>query len=848
MKKIQIVLLALVLSFSGLHAQRVCGSMEHLNNALQNDPTLADRMTQIEEHTKDFVKNNPHGQRVVVTIPVVVHVVYNTGTQNVSNAQIQTQLDVLNADFRKLNADASSIPAAFQSVAADCEINFCLAQRDPAGNTTTGIQRRQTTVTSFSTNDAVKYYSQGGLDAWDRNKYLNIWVCNMGGGILGYAQFPGGTAATDGVVILYTALGTIGTATSPFNKGRTATHEVGHWLNLRHIWGDTNCGSDLVADTPTHNTANYGCPTYPHYSTCSGQPVEMTMNYMDYSDDACMYMFTAGQKTRMQAVLTTGGARVSLATSNGCVPVSSNCATPTGLAIGSITNTGAVASWTAVSGATSYNVMVGANTYNTASTSYTISGLTACTAYSVTVQAVCGTSGSSTASTAVSFTTTGCQTGCTDTYEANNSLSTAKPITPGTTINARIGTSTDNDYFSFSNTAPLPYIRITLSNLPANYDLRLYNSANTTVGQSLNTGTTTEIINYNAGTVGTYKVRVNGVSGAFNATSCYNLLVELSANPWGSGTQCNTPTNLAAGSITNTSAVISWTAVTGATSYNLQYKLNTASTWTTINTTSPSYTLASLTAGTTYNAKVQAVCGTSGTSAYTNPINFTTTATGCTDVYESNNTLSAAKLIPVNTTINALIGTSTDNDYFYFSNSPNQPNIKVTLSNLPFDYDLRMYNSSNTTLATSQNAGTANEVIIYNNAPVGTYKLRVYGYNGAFSATQCYNLRADISANQWVRMANEIEDGLKPLLNDWVVYPNPTNGLTTIKFTVEDTEANTVISIIDQTGRVLNTFGHTITKENEELTLDFSQYANGIYFIQMQKGENIVNAKVVVAK
>ncbi len=159
----------------------------------------------------------------------------------------------------------------------------------------------------------MKKSSQGGINPTSPTTKLNMWVCNMGGGILGYAQFPGGSSSTDGVVVDDNAFGNTGTVTSPYHKGRTATHEVGHWLNLRHIWGDATCGSDLVSDTPTHNTANYGCPGYPHYSTCSGSPVEMTMNYMDYTYDACMYMFSTGQKTRMKAVFAPGGPRNSFA-------------------------------------------------------------------------------------------------------------------------------------------------------------------------------------------------------------------------------------------------------------------------------------------------------------------------------------------------------------------------------------------------------------------------------------------------------------------------------------------------------------------------------------------------------
>ena len=159
----------------------------------------------------------------------------------------------------------------------------------------------------------MKKSAQGGLNPTSPTTKLNLWVCTIGGGILGYAQFPGGSSATDGVVIDSRYLGTTGTATAPFNKGRTATQEVGHWMNLRHIWGDATCGIDLVSDTPSHNTANYGIPAFPHYSTCTGTPIDMTMNYMDYTDDAGMYKFSNGQKSRMLAIFASGGARNSFA-------------------------------------------------------------------------------------------------------------------------------------------------------------------------------------------------------------------------------------------------------------------------------------------------------------------------------------------------------------------------------------------------------------------------------------------------------------------------------------------------------------------------------------------------------
>ena len=257
-----------------------------------------------------------------MTIPVVVHVLYNTAAQNISDAQVQSQIDVLNADYHKLNADQSKVPSAYAGLIADAGVQFVLAKRDPSGNATTGIVHKSTTSTSFDDSDKMKYSSKGGDDAWDASSYLNLWCCNLGGGLLGYAQFPGGAAATDGVAILYSAFGSGGSAVSPYNLGRSATHEVGHWLNLRHIWGDDKgacTGSDLVADTPNQADSNFGCPTFPHVTCSNGPSGDMFMNYMDYVDDGCMQMFSSGQGDRMDAVFATGGARVSLLTSQGGV-------------------------------------------------------------------------------------------------------------------------------------------------------------------------------------------------------------------------------------------------------------------------------------------------------------------------------------------------------------------------------------------------------------------------------------------------------------------------------------------------------------------------------------------------
>lgn len=312
----------LFMASSWLFAQtgqhRNCGTMEHLAHLKAENPSIETNMKQIEKETQKWIA--AHGNektRLLVTIPVVVHVVYNTTTQNISTAQIQSQITVLNEDFRRLNADKANTPSAFTGVAADAQIEFCLATTDPNGATTTGITRTQTSFSSFSDNDDVKFTANGGHDAWNTSKYLNLWVCNLSGGLLGYAQFPGGAANTDGVVILFSAFGNTGTLQAPYNKGRTATHEIGHWLNLQHIWGDATCGNDNVADTPTQEQDNGGCPTFPHVTCNNGTNGDMFMNYMDYTDDACMNLFTVGQSTRMTAAINTS--RSGLLTSQGCM-------------------------------------------------------------------------------------------------------------------------------------------------------------------------------------------------------------------------------------------------------------------------------------------------------------------------------------------------------------------------------------------------------------------------------------------------------------------------------------------------------------------------------------------------
>jgi hypothetical protein len=287
--------------------RRMCAAMEVHHRLLELYPTYRTAQAALATATSARMLTAAVGKAAggVVKIPVVVHVVFNAAGENISDAQVKSQIAALNKDYRATNTDKSKVPGVWKGLVTDAGIEFALATKDPQGHPTTGITRTQTAQTSFSSNDGVKSAATGGVAAWPTDKFLNLWVCTLSDQLLGYAQFPGGPAATDGVVILNTAFGTMGTAAAPFNKGRSATHEIGHWLNLRHIWGDTeDCsGTDFVPDTPNALHPNFGMPAFPHISCANGPNGDMFVNYMDYTDDAGMVMFTAQQVTRMHAAL-----------------------------------------------------------------------------------------------------------------------------------------------------------------------------------------------------------------------------------------------------------------------------------------------------------------------------------------------------------------------------------------------------------------------------------------------------------------------------------------------------------------------------------------------------------------
>jgi len=293
-----------------------CYSMVNLNRQLNSNKGLEKKMYDVEYHTRKLIagKGKPPGtggggngggggdgdvdvlpisdNLGTINIPVYVHVVY-ADANSISNSQIQSQINVLNSDFSSKNLNQLPGGTTFENDATNAGFQFTLA----------GTFRHNDSRSSWGTNDAVK----SAYPPVTPETHLNIWVCNIGGGILGYAQFPGGNSSTDGIVV---GGDYFGITSGVYGGGRTTTHEIGHYLNLRHIWGDGRCNrDDFVADTPKSDRSNGGCPTYP---TVHCKDADMTMNYMDYTYDSCMYMFTDGQRNRMRAIFASGGARASM--------------------------------------------------------------------------------------------------------------------------------------------------------------------------------------------------------------------------------------------------------------------------------------------------------------------------------------------------------------------------------------------------------------------------------------------------------------------------------------------------------------------------------------------------------
>jgi hypothetical protein len=312
-------LIVLILFPSLIQAQQAdrevheqCATMERLQLQFEGKPGLKAKFEQERAAFNDAVKRKAYrvserdgaDQRTAFSIPVIFHIVL-TNPDQVTDAKILAQLQTLNTNYSGSNADSTKIPSYFKSLFGKSGIQFCLAQRTPTGQATSGIERVQTTKTSFNTNDdGVKHAADGGANSWDTKTYLNVWICGLSNNVLGYSTLPqdGGAPEDQGVVIDYRSLP--GGSQANYSLGKTLVHETGHYFNLYHIWGDDGggcTGSDFVDDTPNQADQTKSCFTGIKTDACTpGGNGIMYQNFMDYSFDSCMVMFTAGQVERME--------------------------------------------------------------------------------------------------------------------------------------------------------------------------------------------------------------------------------------------------------------------------------------------------------------------------------------------------------------------------------------------------------------------------------------------------------------------------------------------------------------------------------------------------------------------
>ncbi len=322
MKKPILLYLFLMFLISLQAQQNWCGTAELIKRKLVANPQLMqqynDALAQLQQGGE---QRGANALQQEVYVPVVFHIIHNgdaLGTgENITDAQVISQIDALNRDFNALDPDNVNIPAAFVGVLGNPHIHFCLARFDPDGNPTTGILREQFSQATWNSDSIIDNYLKPAT-IWDHTRYLNIWSVRMGGqlvtdGVLAYSAFPYFSPADeDGVVARFNTIGTTGTLIPTYTLGKTISHEVGHWFGLQHVWGDDGgkcagdqgAGNDGISDTPDQGDMNFGCPTFPHVSCTGSAPNgDMFMNYMDYTDDACRNMFTQGQVNRMNFVL-----------------------------------------------------------------------------------------------------------------------------------------------------------------------------------------------------------------------------------------------------------------------------------------------------------------------------------------------------------------------------------------------------------------------------------------------------------------------------------------------------------------------------------------------------------------
>ncbi|WP_435260987.1 GEVED domain-containing protein [Tenacibaculum sp. nBUS_03] len=889
--KRRIILALTCLFFVGANfaqEKRNCHTMENLEYRQSQDPLLKERMQKIEAFTQKRVKEMKNSKRKIVgniiQIPVVVHVIYSNSQENISEAQIQSQIEVMNEDFRRTNSDQTSK----WSQAADTQIEFYMAQIDPNGNPTDGITRKSSTRTSWGTSDAMKKSSQGGVDPWDTSEYLNMWVCNIGGGILGYAQFPGGSASTDGVVMGPQYFGSSDKGSgfylaAPFDKGRTTTHEVGHFLNLRHIWGDGGCGvDDFVSDTPESDGANYGCST--GHTSCGSE--DMVENYMDYSDDSCMNLYTQGQKTRMRAVLEQGGSRRSLALSdktgggNSC-----ELAAPSNFAGSSINNNGFTLSWSAVSGAASYSVTVNGSTTNVSGTQEVITGLTAGTQYNCVVVANCA-DGSSGASSSVNVTTTGSQplnycsskgNSVADEYiqkvqlgSINNTSGSGNGYTDHTSLSTNLEKSTSHTITITPKWTGTIYNEGYAVFIDYNKDGDFEDSGETVWTKSASKDTTVSgsFTVPSGATEGATRMRVilryNTVPsscGSYNygETEDYTVVIESEQ----ADTQApSAPSSLAASSISQTALTLNWTASTdnvGVTGYDVYRGLTKIGS----TTTATSYNVTGLTANTGYSFSVKAQDAAGNESSSSNVLNITTLPNAVSYCASKGNN-SSYEWIDYVSFGGMTNSTGNDGGYADYTSkvatvatgSTNQLIVSTGFRSTAYNeyYSIWIDYNQNGTFESSEKVASGNStssgnlsynVSVPSGANLGTTRMRVsMKWNASQTACESFSYgevedyTVNVTANS---SRGTILDNVAPLTNenvlDLMVYPSPASNFIQVKL-VSRAESSTY--------RITNTIGSVVLSGKlNSSSLNVSKLNSGVYILEVNDGQKPLTTKFI---
>jgi hypothetical protein len=540
------------------------------------------------------------------------------------------------------------------------------------------------------------------------------------------------------------------------------------------------------------------------------------------------------------------------------------CSSPTNLSTTGTTLSSAELNWTGVGGASGYDLefrMSGSENWvllgtNISGNSFSLTGLSSETAYEWRIRSNCGNLSGVSEYILTSFSTT-LQT-CEDLYEPNDTKATAKLI--GTaSINARIGSSTDQDWFELRiGNGKSTNVRVSLSNLPSNTFLYLYDSKGALLASSEQDGASGQSVIFNSGANRvSYFIQIKG-DGNSSSNDCYTLLAETNTKAFSDQLVCNPPTGLNTSGIDLNSATISWLSVSNDINYRVEFKLSSSTDWTVAQTqtNSTSLTLTGLTEGKSYDWRVKTNCLASS-STYVQS-SFNTMSSSCLDVYEDNNSRSLAKNIPVGTGINASISYSNDVDWFSFiSGKGKSSNLRITLDGLPVNLDLYLYNSAGNQIASSQNSGVASEQIILNNAQTNTtYFVKIVGATAADFSGMCYRLLVENSnkvySMAFTEIAEQSIDQQENLLFDVMgengtvkFYPNPTRDKIYIEFYSPISHPAT-IELIDSSGKEVKSINIEVTKGQNQIELDLNREVPGVYFLRLKSIQVWHNKRIII--